>query len=159
MTISEMTFEDAKREFREFLVKNGLDKPILWVFIEDVYSSRSDRYTTSFWLRLPTPAVNEECARRHFECGKAQGFGVALSAFASCADGLCCSFIVPDEEEDAAYMLMGPEYMRYSYTNSDMPTATVVRSKLIWTIIGLLRPWIKRGCFFTYLRSKKELGW
>ena len=157
MGITETSFDEATEFFTNFLAQNGLTQPILWVFTEDVYSLKTDKYTKEFWLKLPLPADNEEFARRHFEFGKEQGFGICLTAFASCSQGLCCSFIVPTDDLDAQYLLMGPEHMKYSFTSRDMPVAKVVRSRFRWTILGMLRPWIKPGNFFVYLKSKAEL--
>jgi len=158
MGIAETSFDEAKEFFTNFLAENGLTQPILWVFTQDVYSFKTDKYTKKFWLKLPLPADNEEFARRHFEFGKRQGFGLALTAFASCAEGLCCSFIVPTDDEDAQYMLMGPEHLKYSFTSRDMPVAKVVRSSILWIFLDMLRPWIKSGNFFVYLKSKAELS-
>jgi hypothetical protein len=156
MGIAETSFEEAKQEFTSFLAQNGLDQPILWVFTEDVYSVKSDIYSKDFWLKLPLPAENEEFARRHFEFGKEQGFGICLTAFASCDDGLCCSFIVPTDDLDAQYLQMGPEHMKYSFISRDMPVAQVVRSKVIWIILGTLRFCFQPGNFFD-LTSRAEL--
>lgn len=118
MTLGDTTFEDAVRAFIAFLADNGMDKPILWVFTEDVYSRKTDKFETDFWLKLPLPADNEKFARRHFELGKRKGFGLALTAFASCDEGLCCSFVVPTDDEDAQYMLMGPEHLKLFFRQS-----------------------------------------
>ena len=155
--IAETSFEQAKQEFTSFLVQNGLDQTILWVFTEDVYSWKTDKYSKEFWLKLPLPVDNEEFARRHFEFGKEQGFGICLTAFASCSDGLCCSFIVPADDLDAQYLLMGPEHIKYSFINRDMPVAKVIRSRFLWTVLGMFRRWFQPGNFFVYLKSKAEL--
>lgn len=157
MTLGDTTFEDAKNNFIAFLADNALNKPILWVFTEDVYSRKAEKFEKDFWLKLPRPAENEEFARRHFEFGKRQGFGLALIAFASCDEGLCCSFIVPADDEDAQYMLMGPEHLKYSFVSRDMPIAKVVRSKLLWKLLGMLPFWFHSGNHFVYLKSKAEL--
>jgi len=101
MTLADTSFDEAKKAFADFLSQNGFDVPILWVFREDVLSRKTDRYEKDFWLKLPLPDENEELARSHFEFGKKQGFGLGLSAFASCPEGLCCSFVVPADDEDA----------------------------------------------------------
>lgn len=158
MTLAETAFEDAKSAFTAFLANNGLDTRILWVFNEDLYSRNTDLFKTDFWLKLPLPSANEDFARRHFEMGKKKGFGLALTAFASCDEGLCCSFIVPTDDEDAQYMLMGPEHLKYSYVDVDMPVAKVVRSKILWKLFGVLRFWSRPGNHFVYLASKATLS-
>jgi hypothetical protein len=157
MTLQETSFEDAVLEFRKFLTDNGLTEPILWVFEEDIFSRRTDTFEKDFWLKIPLPEENEEFARRHFELGKHRGFGLGLSAFARCDEGLCCSFIVPTDDEDAQYMLLGPEHLKYSFVSRDMPVAKVVRSEWSWWAMGWLRRFFKPGCHFVYLASKGVL--
>ena len=158
MTLADTTFEETIRTFTAFLAENGMDTRILWVFREDVYSRKTDLFKTAFWLKLPLPAENEELARRHFETGKKKGFGLGLTAFASCEDGLCCSFVIPADDEDAQYMLMGPQHLKYSYVSVDMPIAKVVRDKFFWNLLGILRFWFRHGNHFVYLASKSELS-
>ena len=157
MGIAETSFTEAKREFVEFLTANGLTEPILWVFEEDILSRITERFRKDFWLRLPLPQENETFAEMHFELGKRRGFGVALIAFARCDRGLCCSFIVPADDEDAQYMLMGPEHLKYSFISSEMPVAKVVHSGLLWRMMGSLPIIFRAGCHFVYLAKKADL--
>lgn len=157
MTLADTSFEDAKKIFTVFLADNGMDARILWVFREDVYSRRTDKFETDFWLKLPLPSENEKLAKHHFEFGKRKGFGLALTAFASCDEGLCCSFVVPTDDEDAQYMLMGPQHLKYSFVSRDMPAAKVVCSKLLWKLFRFLPWWFQSGNHFVYLESKSEL--
>lgn len=158
MNLEETTFEDAQSGFTNFLKENELNGPILWVFKEDIYSRRTDRFEVDFWLRLPLSAENEKFAKRHFELGKLRGFGLGLTAFASCEEGLCCSFLVPTDDEDAQWMLMGPQHLKYSFVSVDMPVAKVVRSKFIWRLFGLFPRLFRAGNHFGYLKSKSEIA-
>jgi hypothetical protein len=134
-----------------------MDQRILWVFKEDVYCRNSATFKTDFWLKLPIPQANESIARSHFELAKAKNLGLALTAFATCEDGLCCSFVVPVDREDAQMLQMNPEYLRYSFVTVNMPVAKVVRSRLLWSFLGML-PWLYRpGNHFVYLESKTAL--
>lgn len=147
------------REFRDFLNANGLHRPILWVFEEDVYCRKSDEYRKDFLLKLPLPSENEQLARLHFELGKAKGFGLGLAAFASCDEGLCCSFLVPADELDAQYMLTGAQHLKYSFVVERMPVTTVVvRSGVVWKLIGMLNFLFRHGNHFVYLESKSNLS-
>jgi hypothetical protein len=157
MTLKETSFEDAKREFVAFLTDNGLAERILWVFKEDTLSLKTDTYQTGFWLKLPLPDDNEKFAEKYFELGKARGFGVGLVAFASCSEGLCCSFIVPTDQEDAEYFLMSPEHLKYSFVSRDMPVAKVFRNGLVWRILAWFPRFFKPGCHFVYLTTRTDL--
>src|SRR5687768_15635794 len=156
MKLSETSFEDAKESFIAFLSENGFDLPLLWTFKEDVYSRNNDRYERDFWLKIPLPDSNEELAKRHFEFGKSKGFGVALTAYAICEEGLCCSFVLPDDDEDAQYMLMGPESLKMSFVSRDMPTAKVIRNQIGWKLFGLFPFLFRTGNHFVYLASKAD---
>jgi len=157
MTLSDTTFEEATNEFVAFLNANALTGPILWVFEEDTLSRKKDTYTANFWLKLPLPDENQKFAEKHFNLGKGRGFGLSLTAFACCDEGLCCSFAVPIDTEDAQYMLMGPEHLKYAFVSRDMPVAKVIRSGLFWRILGSFRRYFKPGCHFVYLAKKADL--
>lgn len=157
MNLQETTFEGAVVAFRTFLSDNGLDEPILWVFQEDTLSREQKTLTYDFWLKLPLPEENESFARMHFELGKRRGFGLGLAAFAQCDEGVCCGFVVPTDEEDAQYMFMGPEHLKFSFITSDMPVAKVVRNDMRWRMLKSFAMHSKPGCFFVYLASKADL--
>lgn len=157
MTLTKLNFEDAQKEFKAFLAANGLEKPILWTFREDIYSRKTDKFRTDFWLKLPLPKQNQEFAKFHFELGKEKGVGLGLTAYASCEEGLCCSFVVPEDAEDGQYLLMDPEHLKYSFISRDMPTAKVIRNKLLWKIFGMLPFLFNSGNHFVYLASRAEL--
>ncbi len=157
MNLHETNFDDAKNEFTAFLTANGIAKPILWVFKEDIFSRKTDTYRTDFWMKLPLPRENEKLAKSHFETGKQKGLGLGLTAFAACGEGLCCSFVVPADAEDGQYMLMSSEHMKYSFIDRDMPRARVVRSKILWKLFGLLPFLFRPGNHFVYLTSRAEL--
>ena len=158
MNLADTSFEDAKESFRAFLADNGMRGPILWVFREDVFSRNINLYPREFWLKLPIPRANEEFAKSQFEVGKSRGFGMGLIAFARCDEGLCCSLVVPTDDEDAQYMMLGPEHLKMSYINVDMPTARVVRSRIKWRLFGLLPFWFRSEIDSVDLASRAELS-
>ena len=157
MTLADTGFEEAGKEFKTFLATNRMDTRILWVFKEDIYSRKTDTFRTDFWLKLPLPNRNSELAKFHFEIGKQRGFGLGLTAFASCEEGLCCSFVVPADTEDGQYMLMNPEHLKYSFISRDMPVAKVVHSNLLWRLFSLLPFLFSSGNHFVYLTSRADL--
>jgi len=157
MSLANTSFKEAKRDFTAFLAANGLLQPILWVFKEDTLSQSTDTYKSDFWVKLPLPDENEEFAEMQFALGKSRGFGLVLTAFASCSYGLCCSFVVPTDDEDAQYMLMGPEHLKYSFVSRDMPIAKVIRSGFVWKILRWFPRYFKSGCDFVYLVAKSDL--
>ena len=156
MTLLEMDFQKAVTEFTEFLGENGLSGPLLWAFREDVISQKSGVYKAAFLVRLPLPNINNTLAERHFEIGKSKGLGMALTAYASCDEGLLCSFVVPVDQEDSEYLMLWPDQIRYSFVQN-MPTANVVRHSTKWGILTI-SPWYKNGNHFVYLESKENLS-
>lgn len=154
--ISEISFELAVEQFREFLADNGLPTELLWVFKEDVFCKNGDTYGTDFWLKLPLPDENEKIAKTLFKIGKTRDLGIAISGYARCEGKICCGLILPLNEEEFGYMMMSKQYMKYTFV-IDMPEAKAVKSTLKWKMFSLF-PWkYKPGNSFEYLRSKKNL--
>jgi hypothetical protein len=156
-TLAETSFDDAVAFFRNFLNEQGETAPILWVFKEDVFSRKAEVYETAFWIKLPIPPDNETFAGKAFALAQQRNVGAGLSALARCEEGLCCSFVIPVDEEDAQYLMMSPAGVRYNVVN-DMPRAKGVRSWLRWNFFSLFPFFYKQGNFMVYLLSKKELS-
>lgn len=90
-------FEDAARQFREFLEREGFVGDLLWIFREDVAVDREGRVS----VRLPLPSENPDRARAEYERGRQGGIGVHLSVFCSLESKPCCFVWVPQTERDA----------------------------------------------------------
>ncbi len=154
--VAETTFAEAVTDFRSFLDELGELEPIIWTFVEDVLSRKTDRYKTKFWIKLPVPEENEKFARDIFKVAQEHNLGMALTAYARCNDGLCCTIMMPKDEEDAQHSMMSPVGIRFSLVN-EMPVATDVTSRFRWWLMGLLVFRYSRGNFLVYLKSKSEL--
>ena len=154
-SVEKTTWNEAFKTFRNFLDENGESFPILWVFKEDVFSPKTKDFTTQFWVRLPIPLENEKYVEASYQRAQKKGVGVGFSAFARCDQGLCCSVIIPADEEDAQYMLMSPAYVKYSLVQ-DMPHGIPIRNRLRWWLFSLFSFVYEKGNYLVYLRSKRE---
>jgi hypothetical protein len=156
MIIAQTSFDEAVGEFKKFLAENNIPSEILWLFKEDVFSRNVEFHALDFWLKLPLPEENEKLAEKHYEIGRQKNFGLGLSAFALCEGKVCCAVVIPKDKEDSEYMLMSPEYLKFSCVIG-MPVARAVRSSLRWKLFRLLPFKYKQGNFLVYLQSKKDL--
>ena len=156
MLILETSFSEAVEEFRKFLANNDLPTDICWVFRENVFSRNTEFYETDFWIKLPIPYENEKLAEIQYKIGQKKGLGLSISAFAICKNQVCCSLIIPKDQEDSEFLFMSPEYLKFSFL-TEMPIAQVVNNSLQWTIFKLLPFKYKQGNFLVYLQSKKDV--
>jgi hypothetical protein len=155
-SVAETSFKEAIEFFREFLDQNGEKDPIVWTFEDDVLSKKTDQYETRFWLKVPLNIENQNFARLSYEVAQQKGLGVGLTAYARCSIGLCCLVIIPADDEDAQYMMMGPNAVKFGLLNN-MPTASEVGSGFVWSLMKLLPFSFRSGNFLVYLQSKKKL--
>lgn len=156
MLISETSFSQAVQRFREFLAENKLPTEINWLFCEDVFSRNTDLFETDFWLKLPIPSENKRLTENQYNIGQKKGFGIGLVAFAVCEGKSCCSLLIPKDEEDSEFLFMSPKYLKFSFLQ-EMPTVRIVKNSLHWKIFKLMPFKFKRGNFYVYLESKKDL--
>jgi hypothetical protein len=156
MIISETSFTQAVAGFKEFLKENNLPTEILWLFSEDVFSRNVKYYEKEFWVKPPLPEENETLAEIHYKIGQQKNLGIGLSAFALCEDKICCSFIIPKDEEDSEYLFMSPKYLKLSFV-IDMPTAIAVKNPFRWFLFKLFPFKFKQGIFLAYLESRRNL--
>lgn len=153
---ADTTFEEAASFFRQFLADQGENGKILWTFREDVYSRNLETHERDFWIKLPVPAENDSYVKRGYEIAQKLNLGLGISAYARCDDGLCCTLIIPADEEDAQYLMLGPSGVHYSLVQ-EMPTAFTVRSRLKWFFFGLFPFLFRQGNYIVYLLSKEEM--
>lgn len=81
---------------------------------------------------------------------------MCISGFALCEGKICCSLIIPKDQEDSEFLFMSPEHLKFSFV-SDMPVAKPVRNTFRWTLFKFLPFKYKAGNFLVYLESKKNL--
>lgn len=154
-SVAETSFSEALAHFRSFLDEQGETEPIVWTFVEDVRSRKTNRYETDFWIKLPIPQENESLARDSFKVAQKRGLGMAITAFARCKDGLCCTIMMPKDEEDAQYSMMSPAGIRYILVN-ELTIATDVTSRISWWLMGLLFFRYRHGNYLVYLNTKSD---
>jgi ferredoxin len=149
--LKETTFEEALFNFREVLNYHGEVQQLVWVFRDDLMTKRGIHVPSKVWIKLPVPAQNAERAKKSFERARKHGFGVALTAFACCEDGLCCYVQEPIDAEEAEHYLMSPNWVKYSVV-TDLPTIMPVRSVSKWKVFELLKFRYRHGNYLNDLR-------
>jgi hypothetical protein len=156
MIIAETAFAEAVKEFKDFLAKNNQPTEILWVFLEDTLYPNVKSTEKHFRLKLPLPEENEKRAEKLYRIGQQRNLGICLSAFALCEGKVCCAVFIPKDELDSEYMLMSPEYLKFTCV-INMPVAEAVTSAFRWKLFSLLPFKYRQGNASGYLPSKKDL--
>ncbi len=156
MLISETSFSQALLEFKNFLEHNKLPTEIVYVLCEDTFSRKSKHFETDFWIRFPLPSNNESLAERHYKIGQEKALGIGICAFAICESKTCYGLVIPRDSEDSEFLFMSTKYLKFSFIE-DMPVAKPVRNYFHWKIFELMPFKYKKGNFFVYLESKKNL--
>lgn len=140
------TFKEAVDGFTTFLTEHGFSSDIRWVFREDVAMHRS-----SLWIRSPLPSSNGNFAQKLFYIGTHRGLGMRLSCLAMMDDASACYVSVPEDQEDAEYMMVSGGF-QYSCPNHPTPARTM-KSGLLWSV----RKW-RGDKWLAYLPVRRELG-
>lgn len=153
MKIRETSFLKARAGFQDFLANNALPTKLVWIFREDVFTLKSKKFSTDFWLKSPPIRQNEVIAERIYEVGQKRSLGICLSAFATYESTVCCCIILPKTEEDSEFLFMSPGELKFSFV-SEMPKAKVTKSFLKWQSFKFLPLRYKQGCYVEYLPSK-----
>lgn len=155
LIIAEVSFEQAVKNFKEFLAQNNLLIDIVWIFLEDTFSRNSKFYETNFWLKFPIPKDNEELAKKYYIIGKKEKLCIGMYAFALCENKVCCNLILL--EEDSEFLLMSPKYLKFSFLK-DLPKVQPIKNQLQWNLFKLFPFKYKQGCFVGYMQSKKDFA-
>ena len=129
--LPETTFEEAEETFKEFLTDNGHGVNIRWIFAEDMIVSNE-----SFAIREPECEINRLLAKKLYEIGRERNFGIAMHAFAEVDGNPYAYIIVPEDDIDAQYRLMGPDAVKFS-VRLPVNKADKVTSGLSWFIRNL----------------------
>ena len=156
MIIAETSFAQAALKFKEFLAENNLPTKILWVFTEDTFSRNNGLYETHFWIKLPLPKENKKIAEKYYKDAQQKRLGICISAFALCENSVCCSLVIPKDEQDSEYLFLSPEFLKFTFLK-DLPKAQPVKSLIQWKLFNLLSFKFRKGCFMDYVQSRKVL--
>lgn len=104
-------FDEAVKQFRSFLKKQGVGDDIRWIWREDILTRRLLSWRRNW--RLPividfSMRNDESLVRRRYQTGVSRGIGLALCAYCVCSGTPCCYVDLPSDEQDAAARLIGP---------------------------------------------------
>ena len=94
-------FDEACRQFHEFLTGQGITGELAWVFRGDVSS-----HQRTLSVRLPLSADNTSRARDRYELGRQRGLGVWLQVFGRLGERPLCYVWLPADAEDASYAML-----------------------------------------------------
>jgi hypothetical protein len=118
-------FSDAVKSFQEFLVSQRVYPELLWVFHEDVISSKQ-----RILVKEPLPPENEELVESLYMRGCHRGLGVQFDVCCILGSRPCCYIWLPEDEYEAHYMIGNLKLT----VPVDLLYARSVKSKLMWSI-------------------------
>lgn len=135
MPDEKLHFEAAKAQFQELLRKCDYPQTIVWLTPEDILLS----YKRMVYVRLPISTDNEVKARQIFDEGIARGRGLLLSTLCELADSTCCFVWFPKDGEEGHHGLWPKDggVKMTAKMESARISGTVVRSSLLWALLGL----------------------
>jgi hypothetical protein len=122
------SLDDAARRFSEFLENNGYPGNIHWVTSTDVAVDRQGKY----WIRN-RPTFGLRHAMNRYRSGVQLGLGVALHAVCANEKTTFASILIPRDETDAEYAMMG-NGLKLSCPTTRHPTM-VVNNSLRWLVL------------------------
>jgi hypothetical protein len=94
-------FATAVSQLQEFIGNQGVLRPPLWVFREDVASVK-----WRIWVRTPLPEQNPSRAKIVYEAARSRGLGVALEVLCLLDFEPCCFVWWPQNEVEASYAMI-----------------------------------------------------
>jgi hypothetical protein len=135
--LSGTTFEQAEALYRNFLGDNKISTNLNWIFREDIVAEG-----WNVAIKTPLPATNREKTKECFELGKERNLGIAILALFTLNGDPCCFLVLPEDDTDAQYRLMGNRYVKLSF-GVEMRDARAIRNPVLWKIKQLFES--KRG--------------
>jgi hypothetical protein len=131
-SVADTSFDEAVDSFKNFLSGQGLSTDLAWVFREDVIFQRE-----RIFIKTPIPAENETRARACYELGQKRDFGINLQAFCLLESRPCCYILLPEDDLDAQYLLMGNILLKLSvWTN--LRKAESISNPVKWQALKLM---------------------
>ena len=122
-----LSFQQATEELRNFLVSQRQPADIQWIFREDIF-----QHKRLVFLRWPLPKGNGELAKELYGQGRNKGLGLALEALCFEGKWAFCYVLVPEDESAADALMMTD--LKLSYRNERL-TVIKIRSKLLWYLV------------------------
>ena len=128
-------FEDAVTRFRDFLGSQGYPTQIVWITPGDVLLTGR----RLVYLRVLDPEQNLSLARKEYEEGIADDFGVTLSSFCDCGKSSYCYVWHPHDKDEAQRALMPADSgLKLSATiRSPQPIARQISNRILWWLLEL----------------------
>ncbi|MGI8668242.1 MAG: hypothetical protein ACR2J3_00145 [Aridibacter sp.] len=128
------SFEEAKQNFSEFLIRQETTGNIVWLFHEDVIWQEKQVLINGRF----SVSENEKLAHKLYENGKSRNLGIDLYAFCVWGEDIGCTIRLPEDEVDAGYKLMNNEHLKMSCSiNPDK--AVIIQNSLSWKLFKFLR--------------------
>ena len=122
------SLDEAARRFSEFLENNGYPGNVHWVTSTDVAVDRQGKY----WIRnRPTSGLLH--AMKRYRSGVQLGLGVALRAVCANEKTTFASILIPRDETDAEYAMMGNRLKLSCPTTRHV--TMVVNNSLRWLVL------------------------
>ena len=125
-------FSGVVAQLQKLLSSSGHSDQLVWLFREDFYHAALTRPI----VRYPLPPQNLELAERHFEAGRAQGWGVQLRAQFEVAGQAGCTLWFPDAFAQGDQNVLQENVLSVA---SPLVSARLVRSPIVWWV-HCLRP-------------------
>lgn len=147
------SFQQATQDFKKFLAENNLPTDIVWLFREDVFSTKSKNFHTDFWLKMPLISNNEKLTAKYYKKGQKLNLGICLTAFGICENKVCCCVIIPKDKDDSEFLFFSPEQLKFSFVK-DLPNVKTINNFFIWQMFKLLTFRYKQGCYVDNLPPK-----
>jgi hypothetical protein len=94
-------FDEAIKQFQEFIARQQIVTDLLWVFREDLSS-----YKQRILIKQPLPEANLTMVKSLYECGRQQGLGVRLDMLCLLDAKPCCYVWVPKDIDEAGRHLL-----------------------------------------------------
>lgn len=134
MAAADSNFDKAQERFREFVVKCGYPRELIWIAPSDVLLTGRKL----IYVKLPVPESNLLRARELFKLGMPRQLGVLFKAVCEIDGATCCYVWAPAEESESRYALMPRDLKMSARVEESKIPARSVRSQLQWHFLKIL---------------------
>lgn len=125
------TFNDAVRQFQEYLDGHDISPEILWVFREDVVYRKG-----RICVKEPLPKENLRIVESLYERGCEQGSGIRFETLCLLGSRPCCYIWLPEYPTDRYYSLLLVSKFAVGVPLDPHP-AQSVRNPVTWRLYKL----------------------
>jgi hypothetical protein len=125
-------FDEAIRQFKDFLAGQAVSTDLVWVFREDVVS-----YKLRLYINEPSLGENERRVESLYQRGLMRDLGIRLEVLCLLGARPCCYIWLPKDREDAGYALLLMSKFIVSVP-TELAHARPVKNRLAWAAYKLL---------------------